>query len=163
MSAVIKPSRKNRPARPGTPKARPARVSNINDKNRVPNRVQQIPAQDQTPKWLRSLLFAERFSIAITFILAGSALMVYGWTVYAQQLWGKEYQKLDQLRRDERQITTSKEVLKDQIAKQANRPGSTLAPQTPNSMIFLKPAPNRPDAKAPSSTPQASPVAPLGY
>ncbi len=163
MSAVIKPSRKNRPSRPGVPKASTGRVPNIAERRRVPPGVKRMPSQDQTPKWLRSLFLMERFSIAITFVLAGSALMVYGWTVYAQQLWGKEYQKLDSLRRNERQLTTNKEVLKDKIAKEANRPGSTLTPQTPNSMIFLNPAQPRPDAKAPAPSPQAAPIAPLGY
>jgi hypothetical protein len=104
----------------------------------------------------------QRLSLVFTFVLAGSALAVYGWTVYAQQLWSKQYQKLDDLRRDERQLTTSKEVLKGNIAQQADRPGSTLVPQKPDSMIFLKPAPQRPDAQAPATAPSNSSV-PLGY
>jgi hypothetical protein len=112
----------------------------------------------------------QQASVIATFALAGSALTVYGWTVYSQQVWGKEYQHLETLRRNERQLTTNKEMLKDQIAKQGNRPGAALAPQSPDKLIFLTPAPSQ---TAPlTASPQALPTspdstsdgtAPLGY
>ncbi|BAY54745.1 hypothetical protein NIES2135_15630 [Leptolyngbya boryana NIES-2135] len=124
--------------------------------------LRQLPNQEKPPQWLRSLLLAQQASVIATFVLAGSVLAVYGWTVYSQQLWGREYSKLEQLRRSERQITESGEVLKNQIADQSARPGAGLVPSKPENMIFLKTAPMRPDnAVAPSS--QASPVAPIGY
>lgn len=105
----------------------------------------------------------QQASLIATFTLAGAVLLVYGWTVYAQQLWGKEYQKLEHLRRSERQMTTSGEILKNKIADQAGRAGTTLTPQKPDSLIFLKPAPARNPTPAERSSPQASPIAPLGY
>ncbi|GAP97288.1 hypothetical protein [Leptolyngbya sp. NIES-2104] len=124
--------------------------------------VRQLPNREQPPQWLRSLLLTQQVSVFATFVLAGAVLAVYGWTVYAQQLWGKEYSRLEQLRRNERQITTSGEVLKNQIANQSNRPGSTLVPQNPDNLIFLRTAPARPE-KPVSASSQSSPVAPLGY
>lgn len=124
--------------------------------------VRQLPNRDQPPQWLRSLLLTQQVSVFATFVLAGAVLAVYGWTVYAQQLWGREYSRLEQLRRNERQITTNGEVLKNQIANQSNRPDSTLVPQNPDNLIFLKTAPARPE-KPVSASSQSSPVAPLGY
>ena len=124
--------------------------------------VRQLPDREKPPQWLRSLLLTQQVSVLATFVLAGAVLAVYGWTVYSQQLWGKEYSRLEQLRRNERQITASGEVLKNQIANQSNRPGAGLVPQSPDSLIFLKTAPARPDHPVSASSP-SSPVAPLGY
>jgi hypothetical protein len=130
-----------------------------------PNRrtLAQLPSQNRPPHWLRSLMLAQQASVVATFVLAGSVLAVYGWTVYAQQLWGKEYQKLEQLRRSERQFTAHGEVLKNQIVNQATQPGKTLVPQRPDNLIFLKPESNRPGNAPPNTSPQASKIAPLGY
>lgn len=124
--------------------------------------VRQLPQLGKHPRWLRSLLLTQRASILVTFVLAGGVLAVYGWTVYTQQLWGKEYSRLEQLRRNERQITANGEVLKNQIATQSNRPDASLVPQNPDSLIFIKSAPLRPE-KPVAASPQSSPVAPLGY
>lgn len=124
--------------------------------------VRQLPIQDRPPQWLRSLLLIQQASVVATFVLAGSVLAVYGWTVYSQQLWGKEYQKLENLRRSERQFATNSEVLKNQIVKQSERPDAGMVPQSPDNLVFLKPAPARPgNTIAPAS--QASSIPPLGY
>jgi hypothetical protein len=124
--------------------------------------LRQLPHPEKPPQWLRSLLIAQQASVIATFGLAGSVLAVYGWTVYSQQLWGKEYGKLEQLRRDERQVTASGESLKNQIASQSDRPGAGLVPSKPENMIFLKTSPVRPDNQTSASSP-SSPVAPIGY
>lgn len=124
--------------------------------------LRQLPNLEKPPKWLRSLLLAQQASVVATFVLAGSVLAVYGWTVYSQQLWGKEYSKLEQLRRNERQYTANGEVLKNQIANQSDHPGAGLVPSKPESLIFLKTAPIRPNNSTSASS-QSSPVAPLGY
>ncbi|NDJ19620.1 hypothetical protein [Myxacorys almedinensis] len=162
MSVALNPSRRKRPASPRHVSPRssdPRRVSLFSPDRQV----QRLPAQASVPAWVRSLLWVQQASVVATFGLAGSVLAVYGWTVYSQQVWGKEYQQLETLRRHERQLTTNKEMLKDQIAKQGNRPGSTLVPQSPDRLIFLRPAPSRGDAPTPLTPPQASPIAPLGY
>jgi hypothetical protein len=89
------------------------------------------------------LVRTHRASIILAFILGVAALVVYGSTVYTQQLWSKEYRKLKTLQRNERELLAAGESLKGQIAQQAERPGSQLIPKTPSSMIFLKPEPLR--------------------
>lgn len=124
--------------------------------------LRRLPNQEKPPQWLRSLLLAQQASVFATFVLAGSVLAVYGWTVYSQQLWGREYSKLEQLRRAERQVTANGEVLKNEIANQAERPNSGMVPSKPENMIFLKTAPMRP-ANPTNASSQSSPVAPIGY
>lgn len=169
MSAALKSSRRKRSASnrsqvhtSALDARRPATLSPIG--------VQRLPSQDSVPTWVRSLLMVQQASVFATFALAGSVLAVYGWTVYSQQVWGKEYQHLETLRRNERQLTTNKEMLKDQIAKQGNRPGTALTPQSPDKLIFLTPASSQ--RSAATASPQAPPTgveanskgtAPLGY
>jgi len=107
----------------------------------------------------------QRGSLVVAFILVTATLIVYGSTVYTQQLWSKEYRKLKTLTRNEREMVATNEGLKNQLALQAGRPGSGLVPQTPDSTIFLQPALQR-QAPIPSpSVPKAAaaPNTPLGY
>jgi hypothetical protein len=103
--------------------------------------------------------------LVIAFILVIATLMVYGSTVYTQQLWSKEYRKLKTLQRNEREMTATSASLENQLALQAERPGSRLVPQTPESTIFLQPAPQRQPLETTPSVPrvEAAPNTPLGY
>ncbi len=117
------------------------------------------------PLWLRLLIQAQRGSLIVAFILVTATLVVYGSTVYTQQLWSKEYRKLKTLTRNEREMIATNESLKNQLALQAERPGSGLVAQTPDSTIFLQPALQRPALSPSHSLPQAEakPNTPLGY
>lgn len=172
MSAVLKPSadRQSRFRKPAVGSST-AQVAAFNQNGRqrsgmsiVPQStaVRRLPAPEAAPNWLRSLIKLQQVSLVATFTLSGLTLVTYGWTVYAQQLWGKEYHKLEELRRNERQLGANSAMLQNHLANQANSPGATLVPRTSASMIFLKPAPVR-GATPTAPTPQASPIAPLGY
>jgi hypothetical protein len=127
-------------------------------------RMVQLPVQPATPLWLQALTFAQRTSTVVTFSLVASALAVYGWTVYSQQLWGKEYQRLEALQRQERQLTAATEVLKDQMAQEAEDPASGLSIPDPTNAIFLQPAPlSQPAPVQPDPAPKPIQTAPLGY
>lgn len=110
------------------------------------------------PKWLRMLVLAQRGSSIVTFSLVGLTLLVYGWTVYAQELWGRQYRQLEALQRQERQLTATNEALKQNLAQQAEQPESQLALPNPKQMIFMPSASPRP-APAPATAP-ATPLAP---
>jgi len=94
---------------------------------------------------------------------------VYCSTVYIQQLWGQQYRTFERLERNQRQMTTVGEVLKDQMAQQAGQPDSGMAPLNPDRMIFVTPTQSAQPAAAPAPTPApaASPAKPsslpLGY
>jgi hypothetical protein len=90
------------------------------------------------------LIQLQRGSLIVTFILVTAALVVYGSTMYLQQLWSKEYRKLKTMQRSERQMLAAEGFLKNQIIQQAEQPGSGLVPKTPEHTIYLPSAPPRP-------------------
>lgn len=129
MSVVSKSS----PASNRKPQVRPERRVVINPGQKPP-----ISLQSRLPIWflfLRS--WQRRFGIA-TYILIAGMLVVYSSNVYLQQKWGQEYRKLENLQRAERQLTTANEVLKNQLAKQAEQPTTALISPNPAAAIILQ-------------------------
>lgn len=129
-------------------------------------KVEKFSASQQTkPIWLVSLLFLQRGSDLITFLLVAATLTIYSWTVYTQQQWSGEYRKLENLQREERQLTTADAVMKDQLAQQAEQPGTGLVSPSHANTIFLPPAPQRPSLEVPAATAESDSMAkpPLGY
>lgn len=128
--------------------------------------VPYLPNSRRRPLWLNSLIGAQRSSSLIAFLLISAVMVVYGQTVYTQQLWSREYRKLETLQRHERQLTTTNESLKDQIVQQAEKSTGNLVPVTSSNSIFVKPAPPRPapkqDAQAPAKSELVDP-SPVGY
>lgn len=127
--------------------------------------VRRLPASQALPLWLRRLVQLQRSSLIVAIVLVTLALVVYGSTVYTQQLWSKEYHNLQSMERNERQMTMTGEVLKNQLAQQAERPASGLIPRTPAGMIAVPSAPQRPATPSNASSPPVTPTpdAPLGY
>ena len=127
-----------------------------------------LPPRQQQPVWLRSLLQAQRASSVVAVMLLGGALSLYGLTVYGEQRWNQDYQKLETLRLQEQQLSAASEVLKHQLAKEAQNPETGLVPPKPGNTIFLQPAPEtRSPLAAPNSQPaienQVGVQTPLGY
>jgi hypothetical protein len=128
--------------------------------------VTRLPRTQKAPIWVRSLLKLHQGSMIVTFLLISAALSVYGWTVYSQQLWSQQYQKLVTLQRTERGMTAYGEVMKNNLAQQAQQAGTELIAQTPSNTIFLQPAPPRPNKQTDANKPeQKAPTSkvPLGY
>jgi len=129
-------------------------------------KVEKLNAPQQAaPAWLSSLLFIQRSSDIVTFLLVATTLIVYSWTVYTQQQWAQEYRKLEDLQRNERHLTTANEVMKDQLAQQAEKPAAGLVNPTQASTIFLPSAPQRQVHTSPTQTPDqlSATTPPLGY
>jgi hypothetical protein len=137
----------------------------VNRQNVTGQTVRSLPAPSAVPVWLKLLIAAQRSSTVVTFCLVGVTLAIYGWTVYSQQLWSQEYRRLEEYQRQERQITAANEVLKNQIASEAETPSMGLVMPNPSTAIFLQPAPQRPAVAAPAAAPLAplAPAKPLGY
>lgn len=120
----------------------------------------------RNPLWVTVLVKLQQGSFPLTFALIVAAMVIYGWTVYIQQRWGQEYEKLEALKKQERQLISANEVLKNQMAEQAESPTAGLLLPNPNNTIFLAPAPLRPPVKPgspPVSPTNSSPKRPLGY
>ncbi|PSB10363.1 hypothetical protein C7B76_24285 [filamentous cyanobacterium CCP2] len=129
-----------------------------------PSVVTALPSTQPAPSWLKLLIHTQRASLVLTFLLVGSALAVYGWTVFIQRHWGQEYHRLQLLKKHERQLIAGNEALKNQMAEQAEAPNSGLMVPDPSNAFFLAPAPARPlvdPQRHPDS--QDVPTKPLGY
>lgn len=128
------------------------------------------PFERVHPAWLQSLLAAQRASSVAVMVLLSGALSVYGLSVYGEQRWSQEYQKLETLRLREQQLSAASEVLKHQLAKDAENPATGLAPQKPGETIFLAPTPvgrspqaATPPTPAPGVQGPGTVETPLGY
>jgi hypothetical protein len=129
-----------------------------------------LPNSRFQPAWLRSLLQVQRASSVVVMLILGGALSIYGLTVYSEQRWSQEYQKLENLRLREQQLSAASEVLKHQLAQDAENPETGLTSQKPGEMIFLPPVPvgrSPQSATIPSPEPslkrQGVVETPLGY
>lgn len=136
--------------------------------------IQTVPIQlraRSAPLWLLRLCYLQRRFGVVTFLLMAGMLTVYGWTAYSQQAWSQAYRKLETLQRNERQLTAASEVLKNQMARQAEQPATGLVPLNPATAIFLQSAPQRLDRAANPVLPATENAAqtkqparlPLGY
>ncbi|MFQ4141549.1 hypothetical protein [Chlorogloeopsis sp. ULAP02] len=129
--------------------------------------VSDLSKQGSAPLWLLRLYTLYRHSSVMTFLLVAAMLVVYGWTVYSQQMWSQAYRKLQTLQRDERQLTTNNEVLKNQMAQEAQTSAAGLVTPSPAGTVFLRPAPESSNPVVPNVTPnselQQQKLTPLGY
>lgn len=95
------------------------------------------------PLWLIRLCYLQhRFSV-FTWLLVATMLSVYGWSVYSQYRWNQAYHRLETLQLYERQLMSTNEKLKHNLALQAQQPEMGLVPPLPEEAIVLQPASDR--------------------
>ncbi|MEM7725930.1 MAG: hypothetical protein AAF208_06095 [Cyanobacteria bacterium P01_A01_bin.45] len=147
---------KNIPSRPikvnlpvNLPKSSSRRFNRNSESKEVSkkHRIPIMPASDAFPMWLQHMQKVQRYSSIAVFLLVLSNLTVYGWTVYAQQLWSQNSRNLQRLQRQERQLTTHNETIKNKMAIEAQKPTAGLVSPTPSGTLFL----NRPKNNLPKS------------
>jgi hypothetical protein len=118
------------------------------------------------PNWLKFLISFQRLSITTTILLTMVVFGVYSWTVYAQESWNKEYKKLEELKRLERNFTTTEGLLEHSMVGEAQQTSKQkLVRETPEQSIFLQSAPARPLSVPPQAPDhrQEKPFDPLCY
>ena len=178
-SKAVSPHKRKVPAKARAAAKPSPEVISLSQKTKdLPKRLktsgQTVPIQlrsRSTPMWLLRLYTLQRPSSVVMFLLVATMLSVYSLTVYSQKIWHNSQRKLDILQRDERQLTTTSEVLKNKMAWQAEQPIMNLVKPNPVLAIFLHPAPQRPahttgsilsTTKPSAKTEQPTPI-PLGY
>lgn len=129
-----------------------------------------LPVMDSSgtlPVWLLRFCAFHRYSSGVAFLLVAASLVVYGWTVYSQELWSQGYRRLQSLQRQERQLITTNATLTNKMAQEAEQPAAGLALPTPDRTIFLPPASQSPNSTPTQTTPDLEPqqqtTSPLGY
>ncbi|MBH8578189.1 hypothetical protein I8752_35655 [Nostocaceae cyanobacterium CENA369] len=130
-------------------------------------RLPAMPTTGATSLWLLRLSKLHRYSSVVAFLLVAATLVVYGWTVYSQELWSQDYAKIQNLRRNERQLTTTNATLKNKMAEEAEQPTAGLVSPTPARTIFVPLAPSNQNSTLPNTKPnpqtQQQTPSPLGY
>jgi hypothetical protein len=92
------------------------------------------------PLWLLRLLALNKYSSILAFLVVAITLIVYGWTVYSQEIWSHSYRRLQSLQRQERQLITTNATLTSKMADEAELPTAELVPPSTTGTIFLSPA-----------------------
>ena len=131
----------------------------------MPVPLQLVPTQQPSRK-LALLLKLRKVSTPTAVMLTLVILPIYGWSVSTQLSWGKRYQHLEQLRREERHYQTQTETLKHDLTQNAMQNSAGLVPQGPNNNLFLPEMPSRPNVPVVTNPPvQINPAAsiPLAY
>ncbi|MCJ8279504.1 MAG: hypothetical protein MJK14_06120 [Rivularia sp. ALOHA_DT_140] len=118
-------------------KVKPQRANKKSSQKRNHKAIPLMPDGSKVPTWLMRWNSFHRHTAVITFLLVSTTLIVYGWTVYSQHLWSRSYKELQDLQRDERQLTKHDETLKNKMAQEAQKPHSGLVSPTPANTIFL--------------------------
>ena len=116
------------------------------DSAKVRTQVTAMPTREPQRLWLRLLLLLQHSSSVFALVTIGSAISLYGWTVYTPQVWNQDYKKLANLQRQERYLTSMNESLKNNLAQQAERPETGFVNPKPDQVIFIPPASASPDA-----------------
>jgi hypothetical protein len=132
-----------------TPKKRTSPVSTALKKDSQ-TEISVMPTSEVLPLWLSRLYIFQRNTSIMTFFSVGATLLVYGWTVYSQEIWSQSFKKLDNLQRQERQLTVTNGVLKSKMAADAEKNNSGLTSITPQKTIFLTPTPGSPNQTSPN-------------
>jgi hypothetical protein len=114
-----------------------------------------MPDSGAAPIWLLRVYTLHRYSSVTAFLLVATTLVVYGLTVYSQELWSQGYRRLQNLQRQERQLTTTNAALTHKMAEDAEKPTAGLDSPTPATTIFLPP-PDSPNVVPPTTTPNSA-------
>jgi hypothetical protein len=130
--------------------------------NRLPDKNRNLKRLPRTnsfplPMWLRLLMTTQKISIAATILLTVAVFAVYGWTVYAQDQWNQQYKKLEQLKRQERQLTNAAGAFDNEMLQSIQKKPGELVRESPEKSIFLQAAPLRPKREAPPTISELTP------
>ena len=96
-----------------------------------------LSKKDKAYHYLQFLLLINKVSATFAFCLVTLTLSVYGWTVRVPTLWSQEFRKLTKLQQEERYLVGANEVLKHQLAQQAQKPEVGLNQLHPKDLVFL--------------------------
>ena len=91
------------------------------------------------PKNLKVLSLLQKGSFCLAIASMTTSIGVYISTVQIPKLWSQEYQHLENLQRQERQLIAINETIKYQIAREAGV-DSRLSVSKPESAVFVSPA-----------------------
>ena len=98
-----------------------------------------FPQANNLPHNLKVLSLIQKASFGIAIASMTTSIGLYISTVQIPKIWSQEYQNLENLQRQERQLVSINETIKYQIAKEAGK-NSKLEISNPESALFIQPA-----------------------
>ena len=102
-------------------------------------RSKSFSSRNTLPNNLKSLSLLQKGSFGLAIASMSVSIGLYISTVQIPKLWSQEYQQLENLQRQERQLIAINETIKYQIAKEAAQ-DDRLSVFDPKSAIFVTPA-----------------------
>jgi hypothetical protein len=108
--------------------------------------------EGKQPFWLLSLALMQKTTAIFSFFLLGATAGLYALNYSIPQQWSRQYEKLESLQRNERQLTTINETYKHQLSQEAQQKNSSLVEPTPERVIFLAPTKIKSEQKEASKT-----------
>lgn len=121
---------KNKISQPPTHKTKIVKERKFSQSNKLPNN-------------LKVLSLAQQTSFCLALVSMATSIGVYISTVQIPGIWSQEYQNLEDLQRQERQLVSINETMKYQIAKEASK-NNSLSISNPESAIFINPTQIKP-------------------
>ena len=118
---------------------RPKRVNKRSLKKAKIVKSKSFPAANTLPKNLKTLSLLQKGSFSIAIATMASSIGLYFSTVNIPKQWSQEYQHLEDLQLQERQLVAINETIKYQIAQEASQ-DDRLTISKPESAIFINPA-----------------------
>ncbi|MEM7594854.1 MAG: hypothetical protein AAF383_25725 [Cyanobacteria bacterium P01_A01_bin.83] len=91
------------------------------------------------PKNLKTLSLIQKSSFGLAIASMTASIGLYISTVQIPKVWSQEYQHLENLQRQERQLIAINETIKYQIAQEASQ-NNQLTISKPESAVFINPA-----------------------
>jgi hypothetical protein len=122
-------------------------------------------SRNLAPAWLKSLLTIQRGSSILFGSVLGLSVIVYGYTASTQGAWKTQHKQLKRFQAQEQQQAVMNENLKQEMAQTAEQPASGLVDPSPDRLVFIPSAPQRPAKSLPTPPSQSPPKSklPLGY
>ena len=115
---------------------------------------------ESLPEWLRYISYAKTALAGVASLATAAALFTYVDVVQTRQLWRHEYNRLEQLRDDERVLQIHGEGIDNAMRETAvNR---EMVPITPERVIHVEAAPSR-SLLRPAPLPETPTQFPAGY
>ncbi len=98
-----------------------------------------FPQQNRLPQNLQLLSLLQKGSFGLAMVSMAASIGLYVSTVQIPELWSQEYRNLEDLQRQERELTAINEKIKYQIAHEASK-DDRLSISKPESAVFISPA-----------------------
>ena len=142
MSALPQPDFSNFDSFKELPSPQPTKQTNnstVVSRGKNYQKTTRLSPKKRTSATLQLLKSLQRCTSGFAVMMVLGSIAVYLSTVRIPQLWSQEYETLEALQRQERDLVAADEALKYEIARQAEESELAMSAISPENTMFLKP------------------------